>query len=268
MEISGQVSLLAVADGHGSDACPYSRDGAEIAVEAFCSVMERLVEKNFTENSDKNFFLSYLNRDGSLGVARLVEQEWKQRVWESYLTNHGGQGESDTTDRNSVYRLYGSTLLGLLLMEDYLFAFQIGDGDILPVDADRVQPLTEADKILGTETHSISSENAWKNAVTSVRRQEDHPRLYLLSTDGFCNSYPTTESFKETCRDYYNVLREYGFQAVTDNLKDWLTETSDLGSGDDITLLLAYTGDEECAETADSRAEERRDDISDGGEQE
>jgi hypothetical protein len=36
------------------------------------------------------------------------------------------------------------------------------------------------------------------------------------------------------------MIGEHGFDAVKDNLAKWLKETSELGCGDDITLVLAY----------------------------
>ncbi|MCM1234577.1 MAG: hypothetical protein NC489_31125, partial [Ruminococcus flavefaciens] len=66
------------------------------------------------------------------------------------------------------------------------------------------------------------------------------PVMYMLSSDGLSNSYKDDEEFKKTCRDYYDLLGEHGVKAVSDHLKTWLKETSEMGSGDDITALFAY----------------------------
>ncbi|MCD8221791.1 MAG: protein phosphatase 2C domain-containing protein [Clostridiales bacterium] len=240
-EISDTVSLVAVADGHGSESCPFSKTGAKIAVNTFCTVVGQLWE-NLSDNQE--FFMSYLNREGEVRVAQAIDEEWKRRVWKAHLDNKREKplDAEGKPDKAAVYRMYGTTLLGLLLTPDFLFAFQIGDGDILYLNADQVQPVIEADKILGTETHSLSSENAWKKAITVVRRREegDFPQLYLMATDGFSNSYPSTEGFEGTCRDYFHMIQEHGFETVAGNLKDWLSETSELGCGDDITVVMSY----------------------------
>lgn len=62
----------------------------------------------------------------------------------------------------------------------------------------------------------------------------------MLSTDGFVNSYVSEEDHQKTCRDYYDMIAEHGFDAVCSNLGKWLEETSELGCGDDITLVLVY----------------------------
>ena len=70
--------------------------------------------------------------------------------------------------------------------------------------------------------------------------KSDMPYLYMLSTDGFSNSYKNNDEFIKTCREYYEMIKQHGFDAVKNNLGSWLKETSELGCGDDITLVLAY----------------------------
>ena len=130
-----------------------------------------------------------------------------------------------------------------MITDTFLFAFQLGDGDIVRVSGTGVQNVIEADKILGTETHSLSKPQSWKKAVTFVKREDENeplPVMYMLSTDGMANSFKNDDEFKKTCEDYYTLLNEYGVKAVSGNLKTWLGETSELGCGDDITALFAY----------------------------
>ena len=57
IEISHDILLIAVADGHGSKSCPYSKTGSQIAVNVFCRVMQDLID-NFKENPE--ILLTYL----------------------------------------------------------------------------------------------------------------------------------------------------------------------------------------------------------------
>ena len=141
----------------------------------------------------------------------------------------------------SVFTLYGTTLLGMLITEDFTFSFQIGDGDIVLIKDDSVSALVEPEKFLGTETHSLSKLDAWRKAVASVQRREQSGEyMYLLSTDGFANSYTSDMEFQKTCMGYRDMIKEHGAEAVQGNLKKWLTETSELGCGDDITVVMGY----------------------------
>jgi len=241
LQISDHAVILAVADGHGSASCPYSKTGSKIAVNVFCAIMEDLLN-GFVDNEEQ--LLTYLNREGELTIAQDIDAEWKRRVWKAHIDNKREKPLDDNgeIDKAAVYKQYGTTLLGLFITERYIFAFQLGDGDMVYVDASGVQPIIEGNKILGTETHSLCKLDAWKKAISMIRMREETeaPHLFMISTDGFSNSYRTQEEYFVSCKDYYALILEHGFEAVAGQIKDWLKETSELGSGDDITLALAY----------------------------
>lgn len=241
-ELEDGSLVLSVADGHGSRSCPYSGTGAELAVNTFCKLIEELL---FGFQNAGELLSDYLNHQGSLKFAQTVERDWKKGV----QTLHRKKGlpmpmtQTGEEDLNALYRLYGTTLLGLLISPTFVFAFQIGDGDITYVDDGGVQPVVVADKLLGVESHSLCSREAWKKAVSTVHFQpwEQHlPCAFLLSTDGLSNSYADDEAFGQTCAQYFEALKTYGPDAVEENLPEWLSETSRLGCGDDTTLLMSY----------------------------
>ena len=263
-ELEDGSLVLSVADGHGSRSCPYSGTGAELAVNTFCKLIEEL-HSGFQNAGD--LLSDYLNHQGSLKFAQTVERAWKKDVQK--LHRKAGlpmpMTQTGEEDLNALYRLYGTTLLGLLIAPTFVFAFQIGDGDITYADDGGVQPVVVADKLLGVESHSLCSREAWKKAVSTVRFQpwehealktygpdtaastvhfqswEQHlPCAFLLSTDGLSNSYADDEAFRQTCAQYFEALKTYGPDAVEENLPEWLSETSRLGCGDDTTLLMAY----------------------------
>ena len=238
---SGAV-ILSVADGHGSDSCPYSKTGSFAAVNVFCKIMGDYLD---TYADQQEMLFTFLKREGDTKIAQEIDAEWKRRILRLHARckREMPLDENRNKDKGAVYKLYGSTLLGLVMTEDFLFAFQLGDGDIVKVSENGVYPVIEADKILGTETHSLSKSESWKKAITRIRRREENeqlPAMYMLSSDGLSNSYKNDEAFQKTCMDYYALLKEHGVKAVSARLKTWLQETSEMGSGDDITVLFAY----------------------------
>lgn len=283
-ELEDGSLVLSVADGHGSRSCPYSGTGAELAVNTFCELIEEL-HSGFQNAGD--LLSDYLNHQGSLKFAQTVERDWKEAV-QTYHLKVGlpmPMTQTGEEDLNALYRLYGTTLLGLLIAPTFVFAFQIGDGDIIYADDEGVQPVVVADKLLGVESHSLCSREAWKKAVSTVRFQpweqhyfeetygpdtaastvhfqswEQHlPCAFLLSTDGLSNSYADDEAFRQTCAQYFEALKTYGPDTVEENLPEWLSETSRLGCGDDTTLLMAYLapdGWEPQAQKAEEKEEE------------
>lgn len=260
-ELEDGSLVLSVADGHGSRSCPYSGTGAELAVNTFCELIEEL-HSGFQNAGD--LLSDYLNHQGSLKFAQTVERDWKEAV-QTYHLKVGlpmPMTQTGEEDLNALYRLYGTTLLGLLIAPTFVFAFQIGDGDITYADDGGVQSVVVADKLLGVESHSLCSREAWKKAVSTVHFQpwEQHlPCVFLLSTDGLSNSYADDEAFGQTCTQYFEALKTYGPDTVEENLPEWLSETSRLGCGDDTTLLMAYLapdGWEPQAQKAEEKEEE------------
>lgn len=236
--LSEDICILSVADGHGSDACPYSQTGSAIAINVFCDLMAEFCLK-YAENMEA--LRIYLSREADTRVAKAIDSEWKKRVLNHHkLANRPLNPEGDN---ESVYKLYGTTLLGLVITMEFCFAFQLGDGDIFYVDATGVRPALEADKILGVETHSLSKKDAWKNALTRVinrETEEQVPLMYMLTSDGMANSYISESEFYKSCQEYFDMIREHGGDVVEENLPGWLSETSAMGCGDDISAVIAY----------------------------
>ena len=243
IEISDQIAILAVADGHGSEKCTRSERGSQIAVNTFCDVMKNYLHSYREYHDNYALLLTFLNREGDTRFAQDICEEWQARVKQSFYKNQVEEmrNEAGEIQWKSVFTLYGTTLLGMLITEDFTFSFQIGDGDIVLVKDDRVSALVESEKFLGTETHSLSKMDAWRKAVASVQRREKSGEyMYLLSTDGFANSYTSDMEFQKTCMGYRDMIKEHGAEVVQGNLKKWLTETSELGCGDDITVVMGY----------------------------
>ena len=248
VELEDGTIILAVADGHGSESCPFSSTGSKSATNVFCDIMSEYHQK-YADNLE--MLATYLNREGETRIAQAIDAEWKRRIVKQHrrlkrqipVTNDG------TQDVQSVYKQYGTTLLGLMVTDSFLFAFQLGDGDIGYVDVNGYEAVVEGDKILGVETHSLSREAAWEKAISIVRRTRPiRPSMYMVSSDGFSNSYKDEPSFRATCIDYFNMVNEHGTAAIRANLPAWLTETSEMGCGDDITLLMAYAAEQEATD--------------------
>ncbi len=229
------VSIIAVADGHGSLKCPYSAEGAKLATKVFCSLMSEY----YNSYDDLSTLETFLNREGDTRFSRTIDISWKEEV----LSAQERAGRNIELPEKDIYMLYGTTLLGMMIVDSFVFTLQIGDGDIVYVDERTVSPMVDPDKLLGVETHSLASENAWKNAATGIMNKElseGLPYMYMLSTDGFSNSFAGKSAYYNTCREYFEMIRQHGIRAVKQNLKGWLLETSEYGCGDDITTVFAY----------------------------
>ena len=246
-EMSSDVKLIAVADGHGSASCPYSKTGSQTASNVFCDIMSEYAAK-YKDNMGELF--ESFNREGETSrIAKQIIKAWEERI----LSHHNmkkrdvPKREDGNPDVAAIWRLYGTTLLGMLITNGYIFSLQLGDGDITYVDKNGVSPVIEGDKILGVETHSISKPSSWKKVLTRVINldiNKEPPFMYILSTDGWINSHASEEEFHRTCMEYFNMIREQGPEVIESNLERWLSETSTMGCGDDISTVFVYFKEE------------------------
>ena len=236
---AGDAVILAAADGHGSESCPFSKTGSAIAVNVLCKLLKDYYE-SYAGNMDA--LMAFLSREGDTTIARAIDNEWKRRIEKAHRVRgrKAPKTEAGETNKPEIWRQYGTTLLGLMVTPSFYFAFQLGDGDIVLVDKTEAKHPMQTEKILGTETFSLSRTEAWKKAVTAIRQLPPVGSQYaiIMATDGFSNSYPNEEAFLDTCVEYYAAIRKHGADTVADNLQAWLNETSENGSGDDITVLI------------------------------
>ena len=238
------VRIVSVADGHGSNSCPYSKTGSRKATEVFCDIMAEYAAK-YKQNMEDLFVA--LNQEGETArIAKSIITEWEKRIIMSHINSKDKvipMDENGNRDDKAIWKQYGTTLLGALITSQFIFFLQLGDGDITCVNSETATAVIEGDKILGVETHSISKFSSWKKVLTKVVRLEgllQNPMLYILSTDGWTNSHVSQDEFYMTCKEYYQLIQERGLEIVENNLESWLSETSRLGCGDDITAVLIY----------------------------
>ncbi|QEH69646.1 protein phosphatase 2C domain-containing protein [Cellulosilyticum sp. WCF-2] len=226
--------VCAIADGHGSSACPYSDEGAEIAVSVALAVIEILIWQN-----DEASLYSLLQSIKEVQLPRAIEKEWKEQI----QYHHQQKERGDYPKAEQMWKLYGSTLIILWVMPDFVFALQIGDGDLLQVDAKgETKRLILAEQQYGTETYSLCQKECWryfKHKLIPIATHQS-PCLFLMSTDGYANSFTSEKDFLRIGKDYLELLKHYDSTLLEEQLPVWLNEASSKGSGDDITLAVIY----------------------------
>ncbi|MEO5364453.1 MAG: protein phosphatase 2C domain-containing protein, partial [Magnetococcus sp. DMHC-8] len=236
-EIHGVPTLaLAVADGHGGTPYDRSDQGARLAVQEGI----RLLLDFVVEFSDPRQLLNNLRAD----LARILRKNWRDAVLAHARSL--APDETTATDGHATIRRYGSTLLTVLLQPDRVFAGQLGDGKLVRVQADGtlLEPFPADPSLLGMETHSLCSEacdRLWQTAVWT--RQTDE--TLLLTTDGLSDSFASHDEFHRFAGSLHDLLAGQGTDYVAGQLPHWLDRYSQEGSGDDMTLLCLFSGQQE-----------------------
>ena len=232
--------VLAVADGHGGEAYDRSDRGARFAVEEAVGACRDLADR----------LAPMAIRDGighgRLGqeLAREIVRRWQRRVEEDRAEDDDTEVEVRTRRRpgpTGTTRAYGTTLIvALAVGAELVLLLQCGDGDVLAVAGDGGvdRPIPADTRSFGNETASLCLPEAWTEFRSRLLDAGELPALLLLATDGYANSYADDEEFLQVARDLLRVVTEDGEEAVAAALPAWLAETSEGGSGDDITVGL------------------------------
>jgi serine/threonine protein phosphatase PrpC len=234
---SGAVPCIAiaVADGHGDPRHDQSRTGSALAVQAavdelvaFHRMHLRTVPPHVLRSEFRADFPRRVTRrwrDGVLADAR-------EREIALTLADSAGPGE---------YTRYGSTLIAALVVADTILVGQIGDGDVVLVRPDGTIecPIPADTRLVGKETHSLSSRDAhllWRTAT--LDRGEGG--VLIAATDGVSDSFDDTEGeeFLKFVRSLVVRVKEFGIESVAGSMHAWLDRYSELASGDDMTIVF------------------------------
>jgi serine/threonine protein phosphatase PrpC len=232
-EGAGLPLILAVADGHGSDKYFRSDIGAQLATKTAVDVL-----REFSEHRPKNGELSLLMER----LPAAIELQWKQAVRDHLDANPVGDRTDEPvatiSEHPARYIAYGTTLLSVLVEQDFIVYLQIGDGDILTVSPNgNVKRAIKPDpNLIANQTTSLCLPEARKYFHKQFQTiAADAPALVMLSTDGYANSFEDAD-FLKTGSDYLDLIRAQGIEHVNGHLEQWLSETTAKGSGDDITV--------------------------------
>lgn len=280
IEVGGENSMviLAIADGHGAPVHFRSKKGADIAVSvALTTIREFLQQEIRLEN------ISSIKRLAESKLPQIISRNWQERVKEDIHENSFDKDELEKLAITANCRVdedmetipYGTTLLIVAIKDFFVLIIQIGDGDILAVSSDGgvSRPIERDKRFISNETTSLCMTNSWDEISVVLRvfnKPESIPSLFLVSTDGYYNSFygkdgngngnrdgdedgngnrdgdgdRNENEFRAMARGYLKMVnKDGGYQKVKNELKDILTQTSKEGSGDDITLGIILNKD-------------------------
>jgi serine/threonine protein phosphatase PrpC len=223
--------VVAVADGHGSDKSFRSERGSRLAVTIAVTVLA-----------------ARLHRPGELTSAGPdITARWVHDV-RAELAQHpptsaelAGLNPRERADLAANPLLaYGTTVLAAAISPGGVQYLQLGDGDIVFVarDGSAWVPLPEDRRNAGNQTLSLCLPSAAGDFRYGTAGLDEAPRMILLSSDGFANSYQNEPAFLKFGTDLLAMIDRGGIPAVEPHLEEWLRETTDQGAGDDVTLAV------------------------------
>lgn len=245
--------FLSVADGHGSKSCPRSDRGSKIACEeAEKALIELETIFQLKTEEDQLKFKTKLINNWREAVRQDFENSPLSEEEKAGLKAAHLKALENTEDieikNGAIHLLYGTTLVAVAICEQGCAYLQIGDGNILQLNADlKVEQIfPDATGLIGTESYSFAMSIPEKHMQLKIHFKEQqlettsNPLAIQLSTDGYANSFSGQEGFRKTISDYYQILNQVALEKVKEALPIWLQESSDKGSGDDVTLVGIY----------------------------
>jgi hypothetical protein len=240
----GTLAIAAVSDGHGSARHFRSQIGSSHAVNLAAALLEeflmRLADPTAVSAPSQ---LQELQKNLVASWRSSVEADWKSNPFTAeeiaaLMESEGEDGRHALEADPAV--AYGATLLAAATTGHTILYLQLGDGDILTVGPTGVtsRPLPEDERLIANQTTSLCMANASTEFRSLWVMPAQTPALILLSTDGYVNSFRSESDFLQIGADYLQMLRQQGIEAVAQDLPNILTQATQEGSGDDISVAL------------------------------
>ncbi len=231
---------VAVADGHGSKLCFRSDVGAALATLSAIDIIKHQARNIglITSKQARELALRNVLQAITAHWARLVMSDLKSKPFQSAELDNLSVEHKKRLSTNALLA-YGSTLSLAVINRKNIFGFCLGDGDVLFKLKDKIELLEDENHAKGDATDSICQSESIMNA----RYFEFDAKLvdcFMLSTDGYKNSFESKDDFKQVIDDMYVILKDSGAKSIREGLENWLDETSIKGSGDDITACFLY----------------------------
>ncbi|HXF64460.1 MAG TPA: PP2C family serine/threonine-protein phosphatase [Caldilineaceae bacterium] len=236
--------VLAVADGHGASRYVRSHRGAKLAVQLATDMLA-----SFAEQHAQATDLAGLAKLAGEQLPRSLVRTWQDRVREDLAARplnaeEQARWQEQRANRSDPLRAYGATLVTALLTRRYLLFCQLGDGDILIVDSQggvTRPPLPFDPRLVANQTTSLCGPDAWNDMRVYFQPLTDRPpALVMLASDGYANSFADEAGFFDAATDLLRAFQANGLQHTANRLPHWLHATSAAGSGDDISVVLAF----------------------------
>ncbi|OGE69719.1 hypothetical protein A3B55_05995, partial [Candidatus Daviesbacteria bacterium RIFCSPLOWO2_01_FULL_43_15] len=236
-----ETGIMSVADGHGDARCFRSDVGSDIATTVFEDIGSQFLA-TLPDGLDRQGL-----QDAALAyLPGAVLAEWKSRVEADLASKPITETEIDSIPSAGAARAevqanptlaYGSTLVGAIATKEHLLLVQIGDGDIVIVNADGTvnTPITNPE-LMANQTTSLSNNNPTQFKVAVIDRSGGDPALVMVSTDGLANSNRGSTEFHEFATDIHKLIQTGQGEVVKQNMTRWLRDATQNGSGDDITM--------------------------------
>lgn len=214
--------ICVIADGHSGDFFTNSHKGSKFACEASIEVLRQHKDDDIDQ-------IKILLENKTLQMKicdkwrALVEQDMKDSLPVVFKHN---------------YFKYGTTLLIVMIKDDYIFYLKLGDGDILIKQDNNIKRALPYYK--QNIVDCLAEEKAYEKMICKVMNYEKSIRNIIIYSDGYENSFI---SYKSMVNEIDNTLIKYNKNIFSKmklekNYDKYLSSLSENGSLDDISIIF------------------------------
>lgn len=235
------VSIIAVADGHGSDNYIRTDRGSKFAVSAALTAIKAFVQEA-RENQlpvipdseteliqvSKNILARWYAQVENDVVCEPFQSEELEKVSEKYKQRYiSGQYNA---------KAYGTTLITVCMTGAGWFGIHIGDGKCVELlkNGTLCEPIPWDEACEQNITTSICDSDAIEEFRYVIQR--DSPAAVFIGSDGIDDSYPSGMELHELYRNIFIVFAEHGADVGSKEVRDYLPKITRQGSGDDVSI--------------------------------
>ena len=262
-EVSPELSIALVSDGHGGEHYFRSDIGSKYACEVATSVIKEFVKQvpsdlfegtGFTQFGIMNDISEIRSNHQIATLRRLSEAiiaNWRAKIKEHAANNPALQVELEHVpadfqdalkDENRIAKVYGCTLMGYVQTPNYWFSFQVGDGKCFSFHKETgpKQPILWDDACFLNKTTSLCDSNAIGEFRFTYQGDGHFPYAVLLGSDGLDDSFGEDKNLI----NFYIQLLKMAFTTGLDKTKE--TVDADLpilskrGSQDDMSVSVIW----------------------------
>lgn len=216
------VLICSVADGHSTSFFRYSDRGAKLACKSSIEVLKNYINKDINE---LNVNLSNYN------IQREIQNRWIELVDNDYKSFNPIVFKTE-------FIKYSTTLLSIMIINDYILYLKLGDGDII-LKKDGIYNKLIKTKQKGI-VNGLGKSNAYKNMYYYI--DKNNFDNIIIFTDGYENSFIND---KQLFLDLENTIQKYNKDIFSRNIliegyKKHLNCLSYLTTKDDSSIVYIF----------------------------
>mgnify|MGYP002517462752 FL=1 len=235
------VSIIAVADGHGSDNYIRTDRGSKFAVSAALTAI-----KAFVQEARENHLPAIPNSETELiQVSKNILARWYTQVENDVACEPFRSEELAKVSEKYKQRYasgqynakaYGTTLIAVCITSEGWFGIHIGDGKCVELlrNGTLCEPIPWDEACEQNITTSICDSDAIEEFRYVI--QKDFPAAIFIGSDGIDDSYSSEMELHELYRSIFIVFEEHGAEVGSNEVRDYLPKITRRGSGDDVSI--------------------------------